>query len=239
MSQIANIAAYKFTPLADREGLKTALHARATQLELKGTVLLAPEGINLFLAGDAESVHSWLDALRTDARFSDIDVKWSWSDHVPFRRLRIRLKNEIVTLRLPDVAPGEAPYLPAAELERWLDEGRDIVLLDTRNAWEVAAGSFEAAIDPGLRSFGEFPRAIEELMPLRDKTIVTFCTGGIRCEKAAPLMRARGFEHVYQLEGGILKYFEIVGGRHWRGNCVVFDDRGALDPELRPASAEA
>lgn len=238
MSQIANIAGYKFIPLSEREALKATLHARSTELGLKGTVLLAPEGINFFLAGDAASIHGWLDALREDARFSDIDVKWSWSDHVPFRRLRVKLKKEIVTLRVPDVAPGDAPYLPAAELQRWLDEGRDIVLLDTRNAWEVAAGSFEAAVDPGLRSFGDFPRAIEDLMPLRGKTIVTFCTGGIRCEKAAPLMRARGFEHVYQLEGGILKYFEIAGGRHWHGNCVVFDERGALDPQLRPAAAQ-
>ena len=156
---------------------------------------------------------------------------------MPFKRLRVRLKNEIVTLRAPDLdlAATPAPYLPAAELKRWYDEGRDFVIIDTRNEWEVAEGTFDNAIDPHIASFGEFPRFLEQIEALKDKTIVTFCTGGIRCEKAAPLMKRAGFAHVHQLEGGILKYFEQAGGEHWRGNCVVFDDRGALRPDLSPA----
>ncbi|MBL8494560.1 MAG: hypothetical protein JNM37_09890 [Rhodocyclaceae bacterium] len=240
MSRIANIAAYRFVTLDDRETLKSSLHAAAAERGLLGTVLLAPEGINLFLAGPEAGVRGFLDWLRSDARFAPIEAKWSWSDTVPFQRLRVRLKREIVTLRTPGLDPAAtpAPYLPAEELKRWYDEGRDFLILDTRNEWEVQEGSFENAIDPHIARFGEFPRYLESIESLKDKTIVTFCTGGIRCEKAAPLMKRAGFGHVYQLEGGILKYFEQVGGAHWRGNCVVFDDRGALRPDLSPASGK-
>lgn len=237
MPRIANIAAYRFVALDERSPLKTALHDAAAARALKGTILLAPEGINLFLAGDEDAVRGFLGVLEADARFAGIAPKWSWSDTVPFRRLRVRLKREIVTLREPglDAAATPAPYLPAAELARWYDEGREFVILDTRNAWEVAQGTFDHALDPGIASFGEFPRFLERIGALKDKTIVTFCTGGIRCEKAAPLMKRAGFADVYQLEGGILKYFEQVGGAHWRGDCVVFDERGALRPDLSPA----
>ncbi|MBK7662334.1 MAG: hypothetical protein IPJ21_02065 [Sterolibacteriaceae bacterium] len=237
MARIADIAAYRFVPLDDRTLLRTRLREAAASRNLLGTILLAPEGINLFLAGEEAGVHAFVDDLQADARFAAIDVKWSWSDTVPFKRLRVRLKNEIVTLRAPDLdlAATPAPYLPAAELARWYDEGRDFVMLDTRNAWEVAEGSFDNAIDPHIARFGEFPRFLDRIEALKDKTIVTFCTGGIRCEKAAPLMKRAGFRHVHQLEGGILRYFEQNGGAHWRGNCVVFDERGALRPDLFPA----
>ena len=236
MSRIANIAAYRFVAIDDREALKSSLLAAASERHLLGTVLLAPEGINLFLAGAEADVRGFLDWLRGDPRFAPIEAKWSWSDSVPFQRLRVRLKREIVTLRTPDLDPATtpAPYLPAEELKRWYDEGRDFLILDTRNEWEVQEGTFENAIDPHIASFNEFPRYLDSIESLKDRTIVTFCTGGIRCEKAAPLMKRAGFEHVYQLEGGILKYFEQVGGAHWRGNCVVFDDRGALRPDLSP-----
>jgi UPF0176 protein len=112
------------------------------------------------------------------------------------------------------------------------DDGREVVLLDTRNAWEVAVGSFAGAIDPGISRFSQFASRLDDYADLRDRTVVTFCTGGIRCEKAAPLMKAAGFGTVYQLEGGILRYFEVCGGAHWRGDCVVFDDRQALRPDL-------
>lgn len=233
---VANIAAYKFVPLGDRDGLRASLRQRCRELELKGTILLAPEGINLFLAGSKDAIDAFLASLTADARFSDLEPKWSWSDFVPFQRLRVKLKDEIVTLRVGGIDPATAPapLLPAAELKRWYDEGRDFVILDTRNEWEYAAGSFENAIDPHLRNFSEFPRLGKTLASLKDKVVVTYCTGGIRCEKAAPLLQLQGFREVYQLQGGILKYFEECGGAHWRGNCVVFDDRGALDPELRP-----
>lgn len=237
MARIANIAAYRFVPLDDRTLLRTRLQEAASSRNLLGTILLAPEGINLFLAGDEAGIRAFVDDLRSDARFADLETKWSWSDTVPFKRLRVRLKNEIVTLRTPDLdlADTPAPYLPAAELKRWYDEGRDFVIIDTRNEWEVTQGTFDNAIDPHIASFGEFPRFLEQIEAVKHKTIVTFCTGGIRCEKAAPLMKRAGFAHVHQLEGGILKYFEQAGGEHWRGNCVVFDDRGALRPDLSPA----
>lgn len=238
MTRIANIAAYRFVALDDLAGLRTALSAAAAARSLKGTILLAPEGINLFLAGIEADVQAFLAHLQSDARLAGIEAKWSWSEHVPFRRLRVRLKREVVSLRATgfDPAATPAPYLPAAELKRWYDEGRDFVMLDTRNEWEVAEGSFDNAIDPKIRSFGEFPRFLGQIEALKDKTIVTFCTGGIRCEKAAPLMKRAGFAHVHQLEGGILTYFELMGGKHWRGNCVVFDDRGALRPDLSPVN---
>lgn len=238
---IANIAAYKFVPLSERESLRENLRQRCESGELKGTILLAPEGINLFLAGEKPAVENFLAMLTTDQRFADLDVKWSWSDFVPFKRLRIKLKNEIVTFRTPDIDPvkAPAPLLSATELRRWYDEGRDFVILDTRNDWEYRAGTFENAINPRLSNFCEFPQFTEGLDALKQKTVVTFCTGGIRCEKAAPLLQKQGFKDVYQLQGGILKYFEEIGGAHWVGNCVVFDERGALDPQLRPAGTSS
>lgn len=235
---IANIAAYKFVTIDDTDGLRTSLRELCLRLHLKGTILLAPEGINLFLAGSSDATSEFLANLPLDKRFEGIEAKWSWSDFVPFKRLRVKLKAEIVTLRLDGLDPVRvpAPLLSAAELKNWFDEGRDFVLLDTRNEWEITEGTFENALNPHLRSFGEFPQSVDALADLRDKTIVTFCTGGIRCEKAAPLLLMRGFRQVYQLQGGILKYFEECGGAHWRGNCVVFDDRGALDSQLRPAA---
>ena len=155
----------------------------------------------------------------------------------------VKLKKEIITMRQPQVRPigVRAPAVKPADLKRWLDAGRDdagreVVLLDTRNAFEVQIGSFEHAIDPGIRSFGEFPDRLAALSPdLQDKTVVTFCTGGIRCEKAVLYMQDHGLDHVYQLDGGILKYFEEVGGAHYRGDCFVFDRRVALTPELLEA----
>lgn len=234
---IANIAAYKFVAIDDTDGLRTSLRASCLRLALKGTILLAPEGINLFLAGPREAVSEFLAGLALDRRFAAIEPKWSWSDVVPFKRLRVKQKKEIVTLRCDGIDPAvaPAPMLTAVELKRWYDEGRDFVMLDTRNMWEFSAGTFDNALNPLLRSFSEFPLAIEALAEFKDQTVVTFCTGGIRCEKAAPLLLAHGFREVHQLQGGILKYFEECGGAHWQGNCVVFDERGALDPHLRPA----
>ncbi len=235
MNAIANIAAYKFVAIGDRIELRENLLARCRDLALKGTILLAPEGINLFLAGAKQAMETFLEGLTADARFSHIEVKWSWSDFVPFQRLRIKLKDEIVTLRVAGIDPAAspAPLLSAEELKRWYDEGRDFVILDTRNEWEYSAGSFESAINPHLQNFCEFPRLGEKLAELKDKVVVTYCTGGIRCEKAAPLLLSQGFNKVYQLQGGILRYFEECGGAHWRGNCVVFDERGALDSDLQ------
>jgi len=237
MTRYANTAAYRFVKLADREALRPHIQELAQSRSLLGTVLLASEGINIFLAGREADLRSFFDALAEDPRFATMDVKWSLSDTLPFKRLRVRLKKEIVTVGQPDFDLDEtpAPYLPAAELKRWYDEGRKFVIIDTRNRWEIEQGSFDNALDPGVDSFGQFPAALEQYADLKDTPIVTFCTGGIRCEKAAPIMKKAGFSQVWQLEGGILRYFEEVGGAHWHGNCVVFDDRGALKPDLSPA----
>ena len=238
MTRYANTAVYRFVRLDDREALRARIDEAARSRNLLGTVLLATEGINIFLAGLESDMRAFFDELQQDARFDELDIKWSWSGTLPFKRLRVRLKKEIVTVGAPDFNLNEtpAPYLPPAELKRWYDEGRRFVILDTRNRWEIEQGTFEGAVDPGVNSFGEFPAALERFADLKDTPVVTFCTGGIRCEKAAPLMKRAGFNQVYQLEGGILRYFEQVGGAHWRGNCVVFDDRGALAPDLSPAT---
>ena len=237
---ILNIAAYRFVALDDLAPLRAALGERAAALQLKGTVLLAAEGINLFLAGAAESVEAFVQTLRADARFAPIEVRRSWSERQPFKRLMVKIKREIVSMRRPEIKPAQAPAprLAPAEFKRWLDEGREVVLLDTRNQFEVELGSFENALALGLKSFSDFPDATKTLpQDLQHRPIVTFCTGGIRCEKAAPWLISAGFREVYQLDGGILNYFERCGGAHFRGGCFVFDERVALDARLRPAGA--
>lgn len=242
MDSILNIAAYKFVSLDDREALRETLLARAGEGGLRGTILLAPEGINLFLAGAAEAVRAFLALLRADPRFADLEAKESWSAAQPFGRMLVKLKAEIIRMDHPMIRPedGRAPAVNAATLARWLDqghddEGRPLVLLDTRNGFEVDHGAFENAVDWRLAKFTEFPQRLREhRAELEGRTVVSYCTGGIRCEKAALLMREEGLDHVYQLDGGILKYFELVGARHYQGNCFVFDEREALDADLRP-----
>lgn len=237
---ILNISCYKFVQLPDAEQLRDLLLARATAAQLKGTVLLAEEGINFFLAGDAQSVRGFVDALRADPRLADIEPKESWSDTVPFQKMLVRVKREIIRMNHPTIKPveGRAPSVDPVTLQRWLaqghdDEGRAVVTLDTRNAFEVDRGTFDNAIDWRISKFTEFPEAMRaNKNALKDKTVVSFCTGGIRCEKAAILMREEGLPHVYQLEGGILKYFELTDGAHYHGGCFVFDERAVLTPDL-------
>jgi UPF0176 protein len=235
MSLITNIAAYQFVPLDDLPTLREALRREAAAHALKGTILLAHEGINLFLAGSREGIDGFLAGLRARPAFARLETKESLSETQPFRRLLVKLKKEIISLGRPDIDPSRdpAPRVSAHELARWLDEGREVVLLDTRNRFEIDHGTFNGAIDLGLSNFRSFATRVDELDPaLKDKTIVTFCTGGIRCEKAAPLMIRNGFSRVYQLDGGILKYFEEVGSSHFDGNCYVFDERIALNSAL-------
>ena len=247
MNKVLNVSAYLFVPLPDAGDLREPLLARAEALGLKGTILLAEEGINLFLAGAPESVRELLAHLRADPRLADLDAKESWSDDVPFGRMRVKHKREIIRMNHPAIRPdqGRAPAVDAPTLKRWLDQGHDdagrpLVMLDTRNAFEVDQGTFGGAIDWRLDKFSDFPAALQEHAgELQGKTVVSFCTGGIRCEKAALVMREAGLQDVWQLEGGILKYFEETGGAHFRGTCFVFDERQALDPQLAPAQGGA
>lgn len=247
--QIVNIAAYKFVEIPNPSDWRAILKERAVQLGLLGSFIIAPEGVNFFMAGERSSVDGFLDFLRNDEifaqRFNNIDVKESISDHQPFRRMVVRLKKEIIRMKHPMICPGEtrAPSVDAKTLKRWLDQGHDdsgrkVVLLDTRNNFEVEIGTFNGALNLQIEQFSDFPNAVlgtadDIRADLQDKTIVSFCTGGIRCEKAALFLRESEFENVFQLEGGILRYFEEVGGAHWQGECFVFDRRVALDPQLQ------
>lgn len=239
---VVNLSCYKFVTLTDREALKADLTARCLRLGLKGTILLAPEGINVFLAGSRAAIDAIVAVLRADPRFADLEPKLSVSAEAPFKKMRVRLKKEIITMKMPVVRPerDRAPTVAAAQFKRWLDrgcddEGRPVVMLDTRNDYEVAAGTFENAVDYGIRVFSEFPPQLQRhRADYAGKTVVSFCTGGIRCEKAAIHMQEVGVERVYQLEGGILKYFEEVGGAHYRGGCFVFDEREAVGADLQP-----
>jgi UPF0176 protein len=245
VNSVLNISAYRFVAIEEPQLLRTELLGEARRLGLLGTILLAHEGINLFLAGGEDPLREFLQNLRGDPRFAGIEAKESWSAEPPFRRLLVKVKREIIRMNHPAIQPaqGRAPAVDAATAKRWLDqghddEGRPVVALDTRNAFEVDHGTFEGALDWRLSKFSEFPDALQaHRAELEGKTIVSFCTGGIRCEKAAIYMRDAGLDHVWQLEGGILKYFEATGGAHFLGGCFVFDEREALDADLRPANA--
>ena len=240
MNAVLNISAYKFVPLPDATVLRERLLATALERSLKGTILLAEEGINLFLAGPASDVRGFVTQLHQDARFSDISPKESWSETQPFKKMLVKVKGEIIRMNYPTIRPaeGRAPAVTPATVKRWLDqghddEGRPVVTLDTRNDFEVDAGTFVGAIDWRITKFTEFPQAVlDHKAQLEGKTVVSFCTGGIRCEKAAILMHEFGLNHVYQLEGGILKYFEETDGSHYQGSCFVFDERRAVGSDL-------
>ena len=239
-NNIVNISAYKFITFNDTVEKRPQFRAVCEELGLKGTILLSPEGINMFLAGTRAAIDGFMAWLRTDSRFADIEPKESFSDRQPFTKMLVKLKREIITMKNPLIKPeeGRAPAVDAKTLKRWLDQGHDddgkpVVMMDTRNAFEVDVGTFENTLDYRIEKFSEFPDVVAKHKDeLQDKTIVTFCTGGIRCEKAAIHMQNVGYKDVYQLEGGILKYFEEVGGAHYRGDCFVFDYRTALNPKL-------
>jgi UPF0176 protein len=238
------IAAYRFVEIDDGPALRDRLETAARAGRLKGTVLIAPEGINLSLAGAPAAVDAWLHGLQADPRFATLELKTHRSASVPFQRLKVKCKPEIIRMNQPTVRPqaGRAPAVDAATLARWLhsgrcDAGREVVMLDTRNGFEVDAGAFDKAIDWRLGQFSDFPAALEQHRDgLQGKTVVSYCTGGIRCEKAALWMAEVGIDNVLQLDGGILRYFEQApGAPHWRGDCFVFDGRTGLDAALAEA----
>ncbi len=239
-------AFYQFAPLPDFRDLREPLRTLCGDLALRGSVLLAPEGINGTLAGSAVAIDEFVATLRHGdlfrGRLDHLELKFSTALAMPFGRLKIRLKKEIVTF-------GDAAADPARQVGIYVEpkDWNDLiaspgtVLIDTRNAFEVAIGTFEGAIDPAIASFGQFKEfTARHLDPARDRKIAMFCTGGIRCEKASSYLLSRGFAEVYQLKGGILNYLEQVAEAEsrWRGECFVFDERVALGHGLRERPAE-
>ena len=243
-ARFLNLSAYAFVALDRLAERRLDIHLRGLEHGLRGTVLLAAEGINLFVAGAEPGVRGWLSQLRQEPLLAGLQAKESWSDTLPFRHLRVKVKQEIIRMDQPQCQPaaGRAPVVTPATLARWLDAGcddagRPLVMLDTRNGFEVDAGAFDGAIDWRLGKFSDFPAALAAHRDqLQGHTVVSYCTGGIRCEKAALAMLAAGLEHVYQLDGGVLRYFEQQpAAPHWHGRCFVFDGRETLGPDLEPA----
>jgi RluA family pseudouridine synthase len=232
---VTNISTYRFAELTGLKDLREDLKVLCKAWGLKGTILLSTEGINLFVAGAAESIDRLLARLRAIRGLEDLSPKVSLSDAQPFNRMLVRLKKEIISFGVEAVRPVDytSPKIAPRELKRWLDEGKPVTLLDTRNDYEVRLGTFKGAIDPEIKTFRGFPDAVRKLPEkLKDQPVVMFCTGGIRCEKAGPFMEMEGFKQIYQLDGGILKYFEECGGDHYEGDCFVFDQRVGVDPAL-------
>lgn len=232
---IANITGYKFTPITDTKLLQEKIINLSEENNLKGTVLISDKGINFSVAGLIENTSKFVKVIKKDKQFSDIDIKTTFNEYQPFRKMLVRIKKEIISMGVDEINPYEftGEKIKPFELNKKLDAGEDVILLDTRNEYEVRLGTFENAIDLNLDSFRDFPTKINGLREqIGDKEIVMFCTGGVRCEKASALMLKSGFKNVKQIDGGVINYFKETGGAHWKGDCFVFDDRVALDKEL-------
>ncbi len=234
---VVNISGYKFVELDQLDQLKSTFLQKCPQYHIKGTILLAHEGINLMLASEQAEMNLFIHFLKKDHRFDDIPLKLNESRCQPYTKLKVRIKKEIVTMDLTISAQNKkdlGAHISPETLRHWLEEKRDITLLDTRNRYEVAMGTFENAIDLQIDNFKQFPQASRQLKPdLKQNPIVMFCTGGIRCEKASIALKQQGYDTVYQLEGGIIKYFEQCHGKHFNGHCFVFDDRLAVNKQLK------
>ncbi len=235
-ANILNVSFYRFVTLKGLEPLRDQLKERAIKNGLKGSILLSEEGINGFLAGPESNLRPYLNWLFSEfPEFRGIEPKESFSSRVPFSRMLVKVKKEIITMGRPEIRPSEKTgrRIYPKELKEWYDSKKEFVIIDTRNDYEIAQGTFKNAVHYDIETFKQFPAALEkEAKALQDKNVVMFCTGGIRCEKATALAEDLGIKNVFQLEGGILKYFEEVGGAHYRGDCFVFDHRTNVDPAL-------
>ena len=232
---VINIAGYKFQSLIDLEDLVPKFQLICDNLELKGSVYLSPNGINFSLAGSEKAIEQYLNFMEEDERFLNIPLKKTYSETQPFRKMKVRPKKEIISLGRDDINPSEltGDYVTPKELYAMYENNEDVIVLDTRNEYETRVGLFENAVDLQLDTFRDFPDAIKQLPEeYKDKQIVMYCTGGIRCEKASAVMLKAGFSDVRQLEGGVLDYFKETGGKYWNGDCFVFDERVALDTNL-------
>jgi UPF0176 protein len=250
MSKYLTVALYKFVELQDTSSLKISLQTFCDEHRIKGTLLLATEGINGTIAGAESDVRTVLAFLRADPRLSDLSHKESWSEAPPFLRMKVRLKKEIVTLGVPGVNPTQmAGHYVKPEAWNALISDPKVVVVDTRNDYEVAIGSFKGALDPQVKTFADLPQWVAEqsvaggaldTTQVERPKVAMFCTGGIRCEKSTALLRQLGFDEVYHLEGGILKYLETVPPANslWEGECFVFDERVSVGHGLQPGPFE-
>jgi UPF0176 protein len=243
MLSIINITAYRFVQISDYilPKLQISLQAKAKELDLKGTVLLSVEGINLFISGKNDAICTFQNFLKSYSYFHNLEFKKSFSNFQPFNKMLVKLKKEIISFGIHNINPEiyTAPYITPEKLNILLKKRSDLILMDTRNTFEVEFGTFKNAINLHLEKFRDFPDAIKKLpKELKQLPIVTFCTGGIRCEKASAYLLDNGYQEVYQLEGGILNYFEKCGESHFEGHCFVFDGRESLTSNLEKMAPE-
>ena len=231
-----NIAFYHFFKVTGKlEDLRVQIKELCLELGLKGTLIIAKEGVNLMVAGEVQNVRKFIAFWKDFIGEPNLFFKESASSHIPFNRMLVKAKDQLIPVDDPSIAPKKetAPRMSPKVLKQWLDEKKDFVLFDTRNRFEYRIGSFETAMRAEIDNFRDFEKTLGQLpTDWKGKPVVTFCTGGIRCEKASPLMMKHGFKEVYQLDGGILNYFKEVGGEHYKGDCFVFDRRVALNPKL-------
>jgi len=236
-SQYTNLSGYKFVSLSHLTEIKALLLNLCKKNHIKGTILVAPEGINVNISGAADHVKALLDSFAEISWLEGLSLKKTFSDYVPFNRMLVRLKKEIIAFDQKGIDPksNPAPYIEPEELKKWYDQNKDFIILDTRNDYEVKIGTFKNALNPDLKTFKKFTETLQSLPPeARELPVVTFCTGGVRCEKAAPFLKKEGFKKVYQLDGGIINYFQKVGKEHYEGDCFVFDKRVAITPDCKP-----
>ncbi|KGP64305.1 hypothetical protein EP47_00185 [Legionella norrlandica] len=236
MKEIIIASFYKFVPLNDFESMREPILAKMNEIGIKGTILLAQEGVNGGFAGKEDQMNTFYHYLRSDSRFSDLNFKETYDNKNPFEKAKVKLRKEIVTMGVPevDVNKNEGTYLDAEEWHQFIQDP-NVILLDTRNDYEYQLGTFKNAINPNIENFREFPDYVQRhLSDKKDKKIAMFCTGGIRCEKTTAFMKQLGFQHVYQLHDGILNYIESIPESEslWEGKCFVFDDRVAVDQKL-------
>jgi len=237
----SNISGYKFIALDELETLRENFRSLMLKHQLNGTIYVCHEGVNIALTGNIDDMKNFQSELAEDERFQNIFFKESFSKERPFQKVVVKIKPEVIAMGIEniDVSQGEGTHLEPEEFKQWLDQNdQDVVVLDTRNHYEFNAGTFANAINPNIETFKEFPEFVDSLPEeYKEKKVVIFCTGGVRCEKAAPMMKQKGFKNIYQIHGGILNYLEKCGGAHWHGDCFVFDDRIAVNADLKETGA--
>ena len=242
MSQVINIAGYQFRDIRDVEHIHKQIQDMCAQTHLRGTVFVSQEGVNLGLAGSKSDIDFVVKGLASKCGFTDLLLNITYSEHVPFKKLIIKIRKELVPMNISKIIPKDLDstpsYISSEELKNWFEEGKNFTLLDLRNTFEYDLGSFDGAQHLKLRNFRGLQDVQNKISKIpNNKPIVTFCTGGIRCEKGASIISQLGFTEVYQLKGGILDYLKKFNEFHWHGECFVFDDRVSLDHELNPSYA--